>query len=146
MVDIESSANVVSFHEGYSNTIDLLQGGLTACEEVVDWAEDEESGALDQLWHVNCAIAYNSVIFSKENAERTNYLYGPNAELFWGTDEVILFVEVDDAIRLINEEADFESAKPLIQTALDQAISNFGTYIAKETEGLNKAIDYLTRE
>lgn len=140
---VASSSSVLPWHEGYQNNAALLSDALAACEKEEDWTEDE-TGALDNLWQVNDMIAYDSVIFSKENAEKTYAMYNINAEdLFWGTGRIVEFVDVDDAIRYINEKGDFESAKPIIQKGYETSIKNLLSSLDKEKAGLDSMIQFL---
>lgn len=139
LLGIEASSSVVVRHEGYLKSLYLLQGALKACEEEVDWAEDEESGALDQLWQLNGALAYDAFLFSEENFEQTDSMYLDSAELFWGTGKVIELADVNQAIIAINEEGDFETAKPILEESYQRMLVKLKEAIDTEVTGMKNS-------
>lgn len=141
MLGIESSSAVVVRHEGYQNSIRLLDGALAGCETGVDWAEDGESGALDQLWQLNGALAYDAVIFSEENFNQTDSMYLDSAELFWATGKVIELADVSDAIIAINMNGDFDTAKPVIEKSRARMLEKLKEAVATEISGIDRILN-----
>ena len=138
MLGIEASSGVVTRQEGYINSLRLLKGALKACEEEVDWAEDEKSGALDQLWQLNGALAYDAILFSKENYEQTDSMYLDSARLFWGTGKVIELADINEATVAINENGDFDTAKPILEASYDRMLVKLKEAMETEMNGMEE--------
>lgn len=141
MLGIETTSAVVMRHEGYQTTIGLLDGALKGCKDGVDWAEDEASGALDQLWQVNGALAYDAVIFSEENCKKTDSMYLDTAELFWGRGKVIELADINGAITAINLNGDFDTAVPIIENSRARMLEKLNEAISIEADGIREILD-----
>lgn len=140
MLGIISSSAVVPRHEGYQESIGLLDAALAGCEAGVDWADDGESGALDNLWQLNGALAYSAVIFSEDNFKYTDSLYLDSAELFWAEGKVTELADIGQAIMAINEDGDFKTAKPIIEKSRGRMLEKLKESIEVEKKGILKLI------
>ena len=80
---------------------------------------------------------------SEENIAQTNAMYEDDAEKFWGTDKVIPFVDVLDAMVMIEEEGDFAGAKALLEDTYQEALGNLKAALEREGKGLSALLDLL---
>lgn len=139
LIGLESSANVVVRHEGYVNTLNILAGAIEACENELDYTDDED-GALDYLWQLNSGYAYASYVFSAENVAKTYKMYARgDQDMFWGNSKVTSFADVDEAVRFLFE-GDFASALPLLKEEYAKALEGYKNALEVEKAGLAKMV------
>ena len=101
-------------HLSMNNNIELLDGVLAGLDKKELWAEDEESGALDNAWQINAYHDYNYCIFDKELGDELIDLYSPDYVTendYWGWKKQVPVVHVGEMTYELNQLSADENAK-----------------------------------
>lgn len=134
-------------HLGVNENIGFLDGAIKGLESHVLWADDEESGALDQAWQINAVHDYAYCIFSKDVAEAINNMYSPDGQVknedYWGYKKQIPVVDVGDTTYALNQasaeedpDVDWDAAIKEYQKAKDKSIELVKSYSEQEMEDM----------
>jgi len=132
---------------GINDNIKTLKTVIKGLDNKKLYAKDEKSGALDAAYNINAGIDYDYYIFSKDVADDMTVQYDPDrwtGKLFWCTDKLVPFVDVGsttyDLVQKANAEEtpDYDAAKKVYQSALDDCFSDLKTYLDDETGSMKE--------
>lgn len=152
---IADDVDVYIGHPTINNNINTLKGVIAGLEKEELYAEDEESGALDQAWQLNVGHDYNNYNFSTKVANDIAEMYDADKvspdKTFWGTDKLIPVYYVGetthDLVQKSNAEKEdqinFKKSAAVYQKALDQALKDLKSRMDDETDGIKKLNDML---
>lgn len=140
-------------HKGVNDNANFLAGTIKGLENKELWAEDEESGALDNAWQINALHDYNFCIYSKAVAEEVNGNYSPDYVTendYWGWKKQIPVVEVGDTTYELNAvsedenpDVDWDAAIAVYQKARDKCIKQIGKYSEQEMKDMEKLTEMI---
>ena len=140
-------------HKSMNENVGFLNGAIKGLEDKVLWAEDEESGALDNAWQINAFHDYNYCIFSKEVADEVIDLYSPEhvtANDYWGWKKQVPVVHVGEATYALNQvsededpDIDWEAMKKIYQDAKDQHLKDIKELADKEIDDMRDLVEVL---
>lgn len=142
-------------HAGIDKNIAALNGTIEGLKNKELYAEDEESGALDNAYNLNGVVDYNYYIFSESAAKAALTKYDPEIlpkELsFWATDRLIPVVYVGDTTYQLVQHAnagtedqiDYDGAIAAYQTALDHCNVDLKAAIAGEIDSMKELVKLL---
>lgn len=146
--------DVYTGHPNLDDDINGLKGIITALEDEVLYAEDEESGALDIAWTLNGEKDYSYYLFDRQVVEDILAQYDPDkvdpAKTYWATDKLIPVCYVGDAtynlVKLAEEEdadIDYEAAIAVYQRELDKLMPYVKTYSDEEAAAMQTIAEQL---
>ena len=140
-------------HLSMNENIGFLNGAIKGLENKELWAEDEESGALDNAWQINAFHDYNYCIFSEKVADKVIDLYSPDkvtANDYWGWKKQVPVVHVGEATYALNQlsgeenpDIDWEAMKKVYQDAKDQHLKDIKKLGDKEIEDMKALSEKL---
>ncbi len=126
-------------HEAPQENISLME----SCVELLE-AGEVKTAADEYTWQVNNINEWYSIFFSPEvTAKFTDMMFGKMSQgnLFWGTDRLVPYVNVEEATRAVWENYDAENpdlseAIAIYQREIETAKAQLVTDLASETENL----------
>ena len=140
-------------HKSMNTNIELLKGVLAGLDKKELWAEDEESGALDNAWQINAVHDYNYCIFSKDVADTVVDLYSPDYVTendYWGWKKQVPVVHVGEATYALNQvsedenpDVDWEAMKKIYQDEMDKHLGDIKKLSDKEIEDMGALTEML---
>lgn len=146
--------NVYIGHPNLNANAEILQGVIAGLEKKELYAEDEESGALDQAWQLNAVHDYGYYLFSKKVNDEIEYMYDAEKvskdKSYWGTDKMIPVCYVGDMTYKLVRQAekddakiDYDQAVKVYQKALDQTLKDVKSYAGDEVKAMGKIAEGL---
>ncbi len=134
-------------HKSVNDNANHLAGAIKGLESKTLWADDEESGALDQAWQVNAMHDYNYCLFSKDVADEVNGSYSPDhvtANDYWGWKKQVPVVEVGHTTYDLNAvsededpDVDWDAATQAYTQAREKCIEQIGDYCDQEVQDMS---------
>ncbi len=138
-------------HPNVNNNANVLKGVIAGLENKELYAEDEESGALDQAWNLNAGHDYGYYNFSKKVVDDIEIQYDADKVdkdlTFWGTNKLVpVYYVGDTTYKLVHsdeKDIDFEASIKVYNEALTQALGDIKNYTDSEITGMKKIADIL---
>ncbi|MGI6737464.1 MAG: M28 family peptidase [Anaerovoracaceae bacterium] len=141
-------------HKGVYDNIKHLDGAIKGLQNKELWADDEESGALDNIWQLNANHEYNYCIFSTKVARDVANMYSPKGQQrnveCWGYQKAIPVVDVGDTTYALNAASgeenpnvDWDEAIKVYQKARRQCLQTAKSYCNQEISDINALADAL---
>ena len=140
-------------HKSMNDNVNFLEGAVKGLDNKVLWADDEESGALDNAWQINAFHDYNYCIFSKDIADTVVDLYSPDKVTendYWGWKKQVPVVHVGEATYALNQvsededpDIDWEAMKKIYSDERDKHLKDIKTLSDKEIEDMGALTEML---
>ena len=140
-------------HKGVNDNANLLAGVVEGLKEQTLWAEDEESGALDNAWQINAMHDYNFCIFGKAIAKQVNHLYSPGYVTkndYWGWKKQIPVVNVGAMTYKLNQvseeenpDVNWDKAAKVYNKARKKCLKQIKRYSNKEIRDMTDLAESL---
>lgn len=135
-------------HPTLNDTIGLVKGAIAGCDDKVLWADDGESGVLDNAWQMNYGHDYNYVLFSEDVARTIDYMYSPDnvsaSKDQWGYGHQVPVVEAGSITyklaRQSDEDVDWKEAKAAYQEALESGLASVKAVCDKELNSFDSVL------
>lgn len=138
-------------HKGVNDNANFLAGTIQGLENKELWAEDEESGALDNAWQINAFHDYNYCIFSEDTAREVNGYYSPDyvtANDYWGWKKQIPVVDVGAMTYQLNQvsedenpDVDWDKAIKVYDKARGECLKQIKKYSNQEIKDMKELTD-----
>ena len=140
-------------HAGVNDNANFLAGTVEGLENKTLWADDEESGALDNAWQINAVHDYNFCIFSEATAAEVNGLYSPDyvtANDYWGWKKQVPVVDVGHTTYELNQasaeenpEVDWDAAIEVYTNARTECLTQIKDFSEKEIEDMGALTELI---
>ena len=138
-------------HPNVNNNARILKGIISGLENKELYAEDEESGALDQAWQLNTVHDYAYYIFGEKVADQIAVQYDANKvdqeRAYWGKEKMVpVYYVGDTTYKLVHsdeKDVDFEASIKAYDKALAQSMNDIKDYANREIKGMKKIGDQL---
>lgn len=140
-------------HQGVNENAGFLAGTIEGLKNKTLWADDEESGALDNAWQINAFHDYNYCIFGEDIAKEVNGMYSPDYVTendYWGWKKQVPVVDVGHMTYELNQvsgdenpEVDWDAAVEVYDKARQECLQQIKDYSAQEITDMGSLTELL---